>query len=127
MGTSLSDGQGIGERRKQLRAKRLAMVACLNGESYSTNNWSMGGFLLKNYEGNLSTGSLVTIEGLGRCMKSIQVVKLPGRVERLGQNCIAVSYLSLDAEAYGFLQDAMSDSGDIRNLVDISSYTDRPG
>jgi len=118
METSLSNNQTSGERRKVQRAKRAAMVACLKGKTYATENWSMGGFLLDNYDGSLSTGALVNVEGLGHSKKKLLSVNLPARVERLGETCIVVSYLGLDAKAYEFLQQSMSDSGDMRILVE---------
>lgn len=127
MDTLLNSNSDTDERRKLPRVKRLKMVACLSGQNYATDNWSMGGFLLEDYEGGLSTGALVTIEGLGRCSRTLQTVSLPGRVERIGENSIAISYLSLDAQAYEFLQKAMSESGNMRNLVEQSIYTDRLG
>jgi len=117
MSTALSENFTSEDRRKSPRAKRLKMVARLNGETYLTEDWSMGGFLVENYDGRLTTGSLITVEGLGRTKTNVHLVNLPARVVRLGANTIAVSYLSLDAKAYDFLQQSMSDSGDMRTLV----------
>lgn len=118
MAIALSENKIDGERRKAKRAKRLTMVARLAGKTYKTDDWSMGGFLLENYDGALTTGSLITVEGLGHNLKNVLAVDLPARVERLGNLCIAVKFLSLDIKAYDFLQQSMNDSGDIRCLVD---------
>ena len=117
----LSNVSPDGERRKHKRAKRLNMVARLAGKTYKADDWSMGGFLLESYDGSLTTGSLITIEGLGRSPKNVVPVSLPARVERLGERCIAIKYLSLDAGAYEFLQKSMSDNGDMRILLDPSA------
>ncbi|PCI38267.1 MAG: hypothetical protein COB46_11780 [Rhodospirillaceae bacterium] len=117
----LSEDSSNGERRKFKRAKRLNLVAQLAGKTYKADDWSMGGFLLESYDGSLTTGSLITVEGLGRSPKSVLSVNLPSRVERLGERCIAIKYLSLDSGAYEFLQQAMSDSGDMRILLNPSA------
>jgi len=121
MGTVLSGNQIGGERRKHERPKRLVMSIRIDGKTYKTNDWSMGGFLLDNYEGALTTGALVTVAGLGRTSQNLHKVDLPARVVRTDESTIAVSYLSLDAEAYNFLQQSMSDCGDIRNLIEANS------
>ncbi|PHS78172.1 MAG: hypothetical protein COB59_08380 [Rhodospirillaceae bacterium] len=121
MDTVLIEARSDGERRKLKRAKRINMVARLAGKTYKADDWSMGGFLLESYDGALTTGSLITIEGLGRSPKSLLSVNLPARVERLGERCIAIKYLGLDAKAYAFLQKSMSDNGDMRILLNSSA------
>jgi hypothetical protein len=99
----------------------VELVVRFAGESYKTSNWSMGGFFLDDFEGNLSSGSLVTVAGLGRNVDKLHEVDLPARVVRSGERAVAVNYLSLDAEAYAFLQRLMSETGTMRNLLDQSA------
>lgn len=106
------------DRRVHSRITYLELVVRFAGQTYKTANWSMGGFLLDDYDGRLSTGSLVTVEGLGCSSGEMHTVQLPARVVRSSASVIAVNYLSLDAEAYAFLQGIMSDSGKMRNLMD---------
>lgn len=106
------------DRRVHSRITHLDLVVRFAGQTYKTANWSMGGFLLDDYDGRLSTGSLVTVEGLGCHSCDMHAVQLPARVVRSSANVVAVNYLSLDAEAYAFLQRAMSASGKMRNLLE---------
>jgi hypothetical protein len=106
------------DRRVHSRITRVELVVRFAGQTYKTANWSMGGFLLDDYDGMLSTGSLVTVEGLGCSSCEMHTVQLPARVVRSGASVVAVNYLGLDAEAYAFLQRAMSDSGKMRNLLE---------
>ena len=110
--------QPVTERRKHLRVKRLGLAVRLGGKTYVTNDWSMGGFMLADYNGKLSTGALVTVSGVGRSSRKMHTVELPARVVRNGEFSIAVTFLSLDFEAYEFLQQFMCDNGDMRNLLD---------
>lgn len=106
------------DRRVHPRVTRLELAVRFSGQTYKTANWSMGGFFLDDYEGALSTGALVTVEGMGRNARSLRKVRLPARVVRSGSSLMAVNYLSLDAEAYDFLQGMMSETGKMRNLLD---------
>lgn len=78
----------------------------------------MGGFLVEGYEGALSTGSLVTVGAMGAGDDTLHDVDLAARVVRAGANVLAVNFLSLDAEAYELLQDAMRKTGEMRSLLD---------
>ena len=120
MGTNIeSEVTAAGEdRRVHSRVTRVELVVRFGGQTYKTANWSMGGFFLDDYEGMLSTGSLVTVVGLGRSTRNLHQVNLPARVVRSGESIVAVNYLSLDAEAYGFLQNLMSETGAMRILLD---------
>lgn len=115
-----SEAQGS-ERRSHDRVTRVELVVRFGGQTYKTANWSMGGFFLDDYAGDLSTGSLVTVAGLGRSTRKLNKVALPARVVRSGQTVIAVNYLGLDAEAYAFLQTIMSETGKMRILLDQSA------
>lgn len=105
------------DRRKHPRAKRMSLNVRLQNESFEVTNWSMGGFLLENYQGRLSTGSLIRVVGLGGGDGDVMDVDLPARVVRTDENTIAVSYLSLDTNAYHFLTDALNKCGEMRSLV----------
>ena len=109
------------ERRENPRVTQVELVVHFGGQTYKTTNWSMGGFFLDDYEGDLSTGSLVTVAGLGRSTRKVHAVDVPARVVRSGESIIAVNYLSLDAEAYDFLQRYMNETGKMRVLLDQSA------
>lgn len=108
-------------RRKHPRAERMCLSVRLQGESFEVTNWSMGGFLLENYQGHLSTGALIRVVGLGCRDGKVLDVDLPARVVRTDENTVAVSYLGLDTNAYHFLTDALNQCGEMRSLVKDSA------
>lgn len=114
-----------GENHGHSRVVRVELTVRIGTETFKTENWSMGGFLLDDYVGPLSTGALVTVAGLGRMPRNMRSVELPARVVRTGEHAIVVNYLSLDANAYEFLQRAMSDSGEMRVLLGQDFYAQR--
>ena len=109
------------ERRQHNRVAEMELVVRLGDKTYKTVNWSMGGFLLNDFDGELASGALVTVEGLGRDVKNMHNVRLPARVVRSSERIMAVNYLSLDSEAYAFLQSIMSESGKMRSLLDADA------
>ena len=116
----MSDKQSA-ERREHHRVETFELLVRLGDKTYKTENWSMGGFLLNDFDGHLATGALVTVAGLGRSKKDMHAVNLPARVVRSSENIMAVNYLSLDPEAYAFLQNIMSESGKMRSLLDVDA------
>lgn len=109
------------ERRTHARMAVLELAVRLGDKTYTTANWSMGGFLLEDFDGELATGALVTVAGLGRDPNSLHAVNLPARVVRSSERTMAVNYLVLDPEAYAFLQDIMRESGKMRSLLDADA------
>ena len=105
------------DRRKHERHGRMGLLVRVCGEEFEAGNWSMGGFLLENYDGKLSTGALVTVEGIGCSATKMHEVELPARVVRMDDHTIAINYLGLDATAYAFLVDALNQCGEMRSLV----------
>ena len=106
------------ERRKHDRVADVVLVVRFAGETYTSANWSMGGFLLNDYQGPLSTGALVTVTGLGKEEERLVAIEVPARVVRTGESTIAVNYLSMDANAHEFLQAVMREAGRVRVLLD---------
>lgn len=105
------------DRRKHPRSERVQLVVRFDGQTYTAANWSMGGFLLDDYDGALSTGALVTVAGLGTSSEDMHAVELPARVVRTGSRSLAINYLGLDAEAYALLTASLSACGEMRSLV----------
>ena len=74
-------------------------------------NWSFGGFLIKEYEGNLSPGSLFDITEIGTVGREMNAVDIHARVTRTnpGEKELAVTFLDLDGRAYKLLHDFMTE------------------
>ncbi|MCW8915997.1 MAG: hypothetical protein OQK24_09115 [Magnetovibrio sp.] len=106
------------ERRKHARHGRMGLIVRVGGLKYEVSNWSMGGFLLEEYDGSLSTGALVTVEEIGCAKTQMYQVQIPARVVRLDDRTMAVNYLSLDIQAYEFLTNALTQCGEVRSLVE---------
>ena len=94
------------DRRGEIRRDDPALVVRVDGKTYNTVNWSMGGLLIEGYKGILTTGALVTVAALGESTKNLTDVCIRARVIRSDQErgYIAVNFLGLDEDAFGLLR-----------------------
>ncbi len=108
----------IDNRREHTRMNDPALVVKVDGKTYKTVNWSMGGLLIEGYKGVLTTGALVTVSALGESVKNLTDVCIRARVIRSDQEMeyIAVNFLGLDQSAFGLL----------RTFTDIKSNARQP-
>ncbi|MDH5488963.1 MAG: hypothetical protein OEX17_03440 [Rhodospirillaceae bacterium] len=119
MATTNTDQTGAGdERRNDVRIDDPSLVVKVDGKTYNTVNWSMGGFLIEGYEGALSTGALLTVAALGTNAKDLTDVCIRARVVRSDpeKGYIAVNFLGLDSSAFSLL----------RTFTDIKSKARTP-
>ena len=106
------------DRRESIRIDDPSLVVKVDGKTYNTINWSMGGFLIEGYEGALSTGALLTVAALGTNVKDLTDVCIRARVVRSDpeKGYIAVNFLGLDSSAFSLL----------RTFTDIKSNARSP-
>ena len=107
MATPVTDTPEKNEnRREHLRADDPVLVVRVDGKTYKTVNWSMGGLLIEGYKGGLTTGALVTVAAIGETTKNLTDVCIRARVIRSDQEVgyIAVNFLGLDQSAFGLLR-----------------------
>ena len=119
MVAAVSDtSENIDNRREYPRKDYPALVVRVDGKTYKTVNWSMGGLLIEGYKGDLTTGALVTVAAIGETTKNLTDVCIRARVIRSDQKIgyIAVNFLGLDQSAFGLL----------RAFTDIKSNARQP-
>ena len=95
------------ERRRHERFSAPAVTLAFNGGRHTTENWSIGGFVVDGYQGGLSAGALLVVEGI--CMPDGEMTSIEARarVVRIDRDerRLVVSFLDLDGRAYAVLQD----------------------
>ena len=101
----------VQERRRHERVARPAITVSFDGETYRTESWSLGGFLIEGYDGRLSPGALLTVDALGTLDGALEPVVVRSRVVRADPESgrLVVSFLDVDDRAYHVLQDFMSE------------------
>ncbi|MHA1597572.1 MAG: hypothetical protein ACTSV1_02525 [Alphaproteobacteria bacterium] len=102
------DETGDNNRRQHERISDPAIKLKIAGKNYVSVNWSLGGFLIEGYDGALSTGALLTIEGISAAnAKSMTPVAISARVVRSDSGNLALNILDIDSDAYQVLQEQM--------------------
>ena len=98
------------EKRLHKRVADPGMSLKIGETPYRSINWSMGGILVDDYDGKLSTGSLLTITEIGPLDEEMTAVNIRARVVRADSAAgnLAVQILELDSPAYGVFQELMS-------------------
>ncbi len=99
------------EQRRHDRTGVPVITVTVDGEVYEAVNWSFGGFLIKEYEGTLTPGSLFDITKIGTVGRKMNTVNVRARVTRTnpGEKELVVTFLDLDGRAYKLLQDFMTE------------------
>lgn len=96
----------FGERRRHQRFTQPPLSLSLEGRTYATADWSMGGFVIDDYAGALTPGSLFTINAIGANGDDLTPVEVRARVLRISEDRrrLTVSFLFVDQPAFRVLQ-----------------------
>lgn len=95
-----------GERRRHQRFTQPPLSLALEGRTYVTADWSMGGFVIDDYAGVLTPGSLFAIDGIGASTEELMPVEVRARVLRISEDRrrLTVTFLFVDQPAFRVLQ-----------------------
>lgn len=101
----------VEERRRYERIDTPAIKIVVEGTTYETNNWSLGGLMIEGYRGKLTPGALFTIDKIGAPDGKMASVNVRCRVVRSDTtgNSLMVSFLDVDQRAYTLLGDFMAE------------------
>lgn len=99
------------ERRRHARQEETALTIAFDGASYVIRSWSLGGFMVEDYEGRLSPGALFTVESVGGADGEMWPVAIRSRVVRADafSRRLMVSFLDIDDRGYHVLQTLMAE------------------
>lgn len=95
----------IEDRRRHERVRVPAITLQVEGRSYLSHNWSLGGFMIEGYEGRLTPGALFILDRIALLDGSMAEVRVRARVVRAddASRRLVVSFLDLDERAYAIL------------------------
>ena len=94
------------ERRSHERVSDPVIRLKIEAKVYTSETWSLGGALVEDYDGELSTGSLLTISEIGLSRGVMTPVNIRARVIRSDSSAghLALQMLELDQPGYAILQ-----------------------
>ncbi|MDH5749485.1 MAG: PilZ domain-containing protein [Rhodospirillales bacterium] len=103
------------QKRRDLRLNQPGICVVIDGCAYETEDWSLGGALIKSYSGKLEENDTVTVEGIGSLGGEIFQVNVNAKVARLGsdKNLLAVAFTGIDENVFDIMQSLMRRGGAI--------------
>lgn len=95
-----------GYQRKDNRLEAPIAVS-FGGERYQTLDWSLGGFRIQGYEGDLLAGHEFKLDGVGFDVENVYSLSVDCKVVRSQEGQLAASFVGLSTEAYDALEALM--------------------
>ncbi len=95
-----------GDRRRHPRFSHPPLCLSFDGRVYAVHDWSLGGFVVTDYEGALSPGSLFVVDAIGVDPAALTPVSISSRMVRADHDRrhITASFLVIDQPGYALLQ-----------------------
>ncbi|MBL8660057.1 MAG: hypothetical protein JNM75_09925 [Rhodospirillales bacterium] len=95
-----------GDRRRHQRYTRPPLCLSFEGHVHAASDWSLGGFVVADYEGALSPGSLFVVDAIGVDPAALTPVSISARIVRVNEDrrVVTASFLVIDQPAFALLQ-----------------------
>jgi hypothetical protein len=96
------------DTRRHERESKSVLSLTIEGRTYDTANWSLGGYLIEGYEGGLSAGSLINLTSIRQGAR-VAWVDVRARVVRAHPESreLVIGFLDVDVRAFRFLRECM--------------------
>ena len=107
LGYSLARGA---EKRKDKRLPLPVFSVKIDGQTYSTINWSLGGLLVSEYDGTVAEDQLVRIDVKAKDDQAEFKMRLSARVirHRLDRRELALKFEEMNPQVYDFFEQCFS-------------------
>ncbi|MBI2587003.1 MAG: hypothetical protein HYW28_14190 [Rhodospirillales bacterium] len=99
----------VGSASHQRKDNRIEVPVAVSfgGNRYQTLDWSLGGFRVGGYQGDLLPGHEFKLDGIGFTVEEIYSVIIDCKVVRSFEGQLAVSFVELTPKAYDALEALM--------------------
>lgn len=99
----------VGSSSYQRKDNRIEVpiAVSFDGERYQTLDWSLGGFRVQGYKGDLLPGQEFKLAGVGFDVENIYSLSVDCKVVRSHEGQLAASFVGLTTEAYDALEALM--------------------
>ena len=95
----------------RIEADIIISIAASHGrikdEAYQTLDWSLGGFRIGGYKGNIQSNNEFMVNGLGPDLETIFAVRGDCKAIRIAGGQLSASFIKLDSDAYNVLEALM--------------------
>ena len=93
-----------GHNRKDNRVEDTVIVIVIEDEAYKTLDWSLGGFRIGGYEGNIRAGAEFLVNGIGPDLESIFDVRVDCQAVRVSDGQLSASFVEIESQVYDILE-----------------------
>ncbi len=97
----------VAHNRKDNRTEETVIIISIENKAYQTLDWSLGGFRIGGYEGNIRGNTEFMINGIGPDLETIFAVRVDCKAIRIADGQLSASFIELDFEVYDILEALM--------------------
>ena len=108
--TTAADSQTRDEPSARRRTQRVVMPVLrflLGGHIYTSVDWSLGGFQIEGYAGDLCPGTDVAVAAAGPEDAPLMPIGARARIARLKDGLLAATFIEMDGRAFDLLEAMM--------------------
>ena len=96
-----------GHTRKDNRIEETVIIISIEDETYQTLDWSLGGFRIGGYKGNIRDNAEFMVNGIGPDLETIFTLRADCKAVRVTGDRLSASFLELDSDVYDILEALM--------------------
>lgn len=93
--------------RKDTRIEETVIYVLIEGETYPTLDWGLGGFRIGGYQGTIGEGQEFMVEGIGPATNELFPLHVDCTAIRRMDEQLAVGFVELTSDAYDVLEALM--------------------
>ena len=93
--------------RKNNRFEEIVIIISIEDKAYQTLDWSLGGFRIGGYEGNIRANSEFMINGIGPDLKTVFAIRVDCKAIRITNDRLSASFIELESDVYDILEALM--------------------
>lgn len=93
--------------RKDVRIEDTVIIISIEDEAYQTLDWSLGGFRIGGYKGNIQGNTEFLVNGIGPDLETIFAVRADCKAIRVMDGRLSASFAEIDSDVYDILEALM--------------------
>jgi len=98
----------VAHNRKDNRIEDTVIIILIENEAYQTLDWSLGGFRIGGYKGDIHGNTEFMVTGIGPDLENIFDVRVDCRAIRVTDDRLSASFIEIDSDIYDILEALMA-------------------
>ena len=97
----------VAHNRKDNRIEDTVIIILIENEAYQTLDWSLGGFRIGGYKGEIHGNTEFVVNGIGSDLENIFDVRVDCHAVRVTDGQLSASFVEIDSDVYDILEALM--------------------